>query len=622
MEEVIKFKIKNRRLLSFNNTVIVGITTISIFVFFSVFINNLEFKTVFSDGFAFIINVFTVIALFFAAKYSKSFDKNSYKAWLLLALAQLSLVIGDLLWSILEFSLNQNPRFSIVNLFYLIYYVLFTIGILILPKFSIKYRERIVKLIEIEIIMISAFFLSLIFFMEPLIQIINENTILSVIPLIWVFLDFFLFFALLDLLFNWLRQINRLPYLILDIGILIKVIIDFIYLYQFINRPYITWDLLNLGWIISSIFIILAAVTHINDKKIDINNFFSKYIHYLKKIQFNVYMPILLLSIVYILFIWSDYNSNSENAFLLEIFFGIILLLAISHQAISFKGNREQYLAAKKEIEKRKIIEAKLNKVLSNLDKEVQERTKEQEKLIEELKRSNKELEVFAYVASHDLQEPLRTIASFTQLLERRYKGQLDDDADEFIDFIIDGSKRMKQLILDLLEYSRVTTKGQEFIPVNTKEILDYVLNNLNTLIAENKVIITLDNLPTITADKGQLTRVFQNLISNSIKFRKADEQPKIQISYEEKENEHFFSVSDNGIGIEKQYFNRIFTIFQRLHTIKEYSGTGIGLSVTKRIIERHGGRIWVESSFGKGSTFYFTIPKSPCINHLDSKIL
>jgi signal transduction histidine kinase len=460
--------------------------------------------------------------------------------------------------------------------------------------------------------MLSAFFLSLIFFMEPLIHIINENTLLSLMPLIWVFLDFFLFFALLDLLFNWLSQINRLPYLILDMGILIKVIMDFTYLYQFINRPYITWDLLNLGWIISSIFIILAAATHINDNKIDINNFFSKYINYLKKIQFNVYMPILLLSIVYILFIWSDYNSNSENAFILELFFGIILLLAISHQAISFKGNREQYLAAKEEIEKRKIIEAKLNKVLLNLDKEVQERTKDQEKLIEELKRSNKELEVFAYVASHDLQEPLRTITSFTQLLERRYKGKLDDDADEFIDFIVDGSKRMKQLILDLLEYSRVTTKGHEFQPVNTENLLDYVLNNLNTLIIENNVIITLDYLPTINADKGQLARVFQNLISNSIKFRKPDEHPKIQISYDERENEHLFGVYDNGIGIEKQYFDRIFTIFQRLHTVKEYSGTGIGLSVTKRIIERHGGHIWVESELGKGSTFYFTLPKLP----------
>ncbi len=611
MEEVTKLKIKNRRVISINNIVVIGFLTILLFGVFLAFINNSEFKAIFSNAFTFVINVLTLIALIFAAKYSKTEDKQSYRSWMFLALAQLSFVTGDLIWGILEFSLNQDPNFSVANLFYLIYYPLFAIGILILPKYSLKNRKRIIRLIEMGIIMISAFFLSLIFFMEPLTHATNKNTLLYLMPLIYVFLDFFLFFALIDLLFNWLSQINRLPYLLLGIGILIKIIIDFTYLYQVVYGIYSTAGLIDLGWVISYIFIILAAITQINDKKIDINGLFSEYLYYLNEIQFNVYMPILLLSIVYILFIWSDYYLDSGNTFILEIAFGIILFLAILHQVVSFKGNREQYLAAKEEIEKRKIIEAKLNKVLLNLDKEVQERTKEQEKLIKELKRSNKELEVFAYVASHDLQEPLRTIASFTQLLEKRYKGKLDDDADEFIEFIVDGSKRMKQLINDLLEYSRITTKGQEFRPVNIDNLLDYVLNNLNTLIAENNVIITFDNLPTITADKGQLARVFQNLISNSIKFRKPDEQPKIQISYWEKENEHFFGVSDNGIGIEKQYFDRIFTIFQRLHTMKEYSGTGIGLSVTKRIIERHSGRIWVESEYGVGSTFYFTLQKS-----------
>ena len=611
MEEVTKLKIKNRRVISINNIVVIGFLTILLFGVFLAFINNSEFKAIFSNAFTFVINVLTLIALIFAAKYSKTEDKQSYRSWMFLALAQLSFVTGDLIWGILEFSLNQDPNFSVANLFYLIYYPLFAIGILILPKYSLKNRKRIIRLIEMGIIMISAFFLSLIFFMEPLTHATNKNTLLYLMPLIYVFLDFFLFFALIDLLFNWLSQINRLPYLLLGIGILIKIIIDFTYLYQVVYGIYSTAGLIDLGWVISYIFIILAAITQINDKKIDINGLFSEYLYYLNEIQFNVYMPILLLSIVYILFIWSDYYLDSGNTFILEIAFGIILFLAILHQVVSFKGNREQYLAAKEEIEKRKIIEAKLNKVLLNLDKEVQERTKEQEKLIKELKRSNKELEVFAYVASHDLQEPLRTIASFTQLLEKRYKGKLDDDADEFIEFIVDGFKRMKQLINDLLEYSRITTKGQEFRPVNIDNLLDYVLNNLNTLIAENNVIITFDNLPTITADKGQLARVFQNLISNSIKFRKPDEQPKIQISYWEKENEHFFGVSDNGIGIEKQYFDRIFTIFQRLHTMKEYSGTGIGLSVTKRIIERHNGRIWVESEYGVGSTFYFTLQKS-----------
>lgn len=234
----------------------------------------------------------------------------------------------------------------------------------------------------------------------------------------------------------------------------------------------------------------------------------------------------------------------------------------------------------------------------------------ERKKLEEDLKLSNKELQQFAYVASHDLQEPLRTIASFTQLLERRYKGQFDSDADEFMAYIVDATKRMKQQIDDLLEFSRVMGGGN-FEKVNVDEILKQSISGLNTLINENNAEITYNSLSHVIADPIQLTRLFQNLISNAIKFKKTDEPPKIYISVkkDERNNEYVFSVSDNGIGIEPQYLNRIFTIFQRLHTRDEYEGTGIGLAVAKRIVERHGGRIWVESELGKGSTFYFTIP-------------
>ncbi len=235
-----------------------------------------------------------------------------------------------------------------------------------------------------------------------------------------------------------------------------------------------------------------------------------------------------------------------------------------------------------------------------------------QKNLERELKRSNEELQQFAYVASHDLQEPLRTIASFTQLLERRYKNQLDGDADEFINFIVEASVRMKQQIEDLLEFSRVMTRGSEFIKVNVNELLKEEISSLKTLIDENNAEISCNSMPEIYADSIQVGRLFQNLIINSIKFRKPNESPKIHISArkDEKTHEYIFSISDNGIGIEPQYLERIFTIFQRLHTREEYGGTGIGLAVAKKIVERHGGRIWVESEFGKGSTFYFTLPK------------
>ena len=252
--------------------------------------------------------------------------------------------------------------------------------------------------------------------------------------------------------------------------------------------------------------------------------------------------------------------------------------------------------------------------LIVGISQDITERKQMEEKLqetIHELERSNQELEQFAYVSSHDLQEPLRTIASFTQLLERRYKGKLDPDADEFMDYIVDAAVRMKQQIQDLLEYSRITTAGGEFGQVSVDSILNQAIANLKSAIDKNNAEITYDSLPDVIADGDQLRRVFQNIIGNAIKYRKLDEPPKINISYQidEQNNEYVFSISDNGIGIEEQYLDRIFKIFQRLHTIEDYKGTGIGLAVVKRVIERHGGRIWAESEPGKGSTFCFTIP-------------
>ncbi|MGF7118957.1 PAS domain S-box protein [Methanobacterium oryzae] len=242
---------------------------------------------------------------------------------------------------------------------------------------------------------------------------------------------------------------------------------------------------------------------------------------------------------------------------------------------------------------------------------ELKKAEKQLKEAITELKHSNKELQQFAYISSHDLQEPLRTIASFTQLLQLRYKGKFDEDADEFMEYIVEAAIRMKEQIEGLLEYSRVGTKGGEFKTVDLNEILHQTIQNLHISIEESEAKIIADDLPNVMGDVEQLRRVFQNLISNAIKFRKSEEPPKIKISANKDiyNSEYVFSVKDNGIGIEEQYSERIFTIFQRLHTRKVYKGTGIGLSIVKRIIKRHGGRIWVESEFGVGSTFYFTIP-------------
>lgn len=228
--------------------------------------------------------------------------------------------------------------------------------------------------------------------------------------------------------------------------------------------------------------------------------------------------------------------------------------------------------------------------------------------LTEDLKRSNEELEQFAYVASHDLQEPLRAVTSYTQLLADRYQGNLDEKADKYINYIVDGATRMQQLINDLLAYSRLGTRGQEFEPADCNAAVQQSLCNLQIAIAEKKAVITCDAMPTVMADESQLVQLFQNLIANSIKFCRQD-IPLIDIAARRQENEWLFYVRDNGIGIAPEYADRIFIIFGRLHGRREYSGTGIGLAMCKRIVERHGGRIWVESQEGKGATFYFSIP-------------
>ena len=231
---------------------------------------------------------------------------------------------------------------------------------------------------------------------------------------------------------------------------------------------------------------------------------------------------------------------------------------------------------------------------------------------VDELKRSNEELGQFAYIASHDLQEPLRMVASYTQLLSRRYKGKLDADADEFIAFAVDGASRMQRLIQDLLAFSRVGSKGRDLLETSSEDALEQALVNLRGAIESSSAVVTHDPLPAVLADEMQLIQLFQNLVGNAIKYHKPG-VPHVHVSAAKNGGNHWdFSIKDDGLGIDPQYFERIFGMFQRLHKRDEFAGTGIGLAICKKIVERHGGSISVESQLGHGSTFHFALAAAP----------
>jgi len=287
-------------------------------------------------------------------------------------------------------------------------------------------------------------------------------------------------------------------------------------------------------------------------------------------------------------------------------------VLAIRPLFLTIKQAAEALQRSKEELEI-KVAERteELRDANVRLSVELDERRRAELRLAQysaDLARSNAELEQFAYVASHDLQEPLRMVASFSQLLAKRYQGKLDKDADDFIAFAVDGATRMQQLINDLLAYSRVGTRGKPPAPTDLSEVLSNAEANLHEAIKESKAEVTYSPLPIVDGDQVQLTQLLQNLLANAIKFR-SQEPPRIQVSAQAQDGDWLVSVQDNGIGIAKEHQERIFAIFQRLHARDEYPGTGIGLALCKKIVERHGGRIWVESAPGQGTTFYFNLP-------------
>jgi PAS domain S-box-containing protein len=291
--------------------------------------------------------------------------------------------------------------------------------------------------------------------------------------------------------------------------------------------------------------------------------------------------------------------------------------IPVSLSVSPVKNAADEIIGAAKiarDITDKKLAEEEIYRLNRHLEQRVRERTRELEKTnaqlgeqTAKLTRTNAELERFAYVSSHDLQEPLRMISGFTHLLAERYEGKLGADADDFIKYAVEGADRMSRLIKDLLKYSLLGVQEMRSAPVNFEELWNRAMMDLKVSIEKSGAVLTHDPLPTIMGDATQLGQVVQNLLANAIKF--TDAVPQIHVWAERKGQEWVFGVRDNGIGIEPQYTARIFEVFQRLHSRNEYPGTGIGLAICKKVVEAHGGRMWIESEYGKGSTFYFTLP-------------
>jgi len=308
--------------------------------------------------------------------------------------------------------------------------------------------------------------------------------------------------------------------------------------------------------------------------------------------------------------IFSDEQAKSNMEFLSSLASFIGEAGLTKQNLIQLTDNQEQRINERTKALKMAQL-ASLNMMQDTEDarRTIEKSNKDLTKLMEDIKKSNQELEQFAYIASHDLQEPLRMVSSYTQLLERRYKDKLDEDASEFIAYAVDGANRMQILINDLLDYSRVTTKGKPFVKLDLSIVLRNAISNLKNKIEETGAIVSNDELPFCMGDESQLIRLFQNLLDNAMKFT-IDHKPIIHISCKTEPERFIISVKDNGIGIEADYQDKVFTIFQRLHNKTDFPGTGLGLAICKRTIERHNGKIWFESEFGLGTTFKFTLNK------------
>jgi signal transduction histidine kinase len=414
--------------------------------------------------------------------------------------------------------------------------------------------------------------------------------------LVYLHLFILLFIALMAVLTYTVAPENK------DVPLLSAFIVFSLLLYFFVKKS----NLLYSGNLLSGIWFLMLAATVPETGGLNSDNLLWMMITPLVALLFankrsgTIWLSLLIIYTFSLYFISNSSQNTSENSKLYYLISYTLLFICIYSIVYIFEGG--QAIIIKMLRQQKRILEQK--------NKEIEEKNIELSKLEEKLRLTNQELENFAYAASHDLKEPLRMIKMYTQLTQKRLSDKLDDGSREFMGYVTDGTARMQTLLDDLLQYSRLGRKKDDVKDVDLNNVLFVVVHNLTVALKDNEAAVVANPLPTLNCSSTEMIQLFQNLISNSLKFRKKEEAPKIEIRAKDTGDHYLFTFEDNGIGIKQEYHQKVFNIFERLHTRQEYEGTGIGLATVKKIIQNAGGRIWLSSTEGVGTTFHFTIPK------------